>query len=110
MIKENTDGFLKPVDKVLSTGPSIQNDILQQYQVQCFELGKQAIINDQNKPCTTITYTVHVSETGYKRIQNRIEQCKSEIQSIIHKDEELPTRVYQVNLQLFPKSKSSGKP
>jgi uncharacterized protein (TIGR02147 family) len=109
MVKEDANGFVKPVEKVLSTGQSVQNDILQQYQVECFELGKQAIINKQNKPCTTITYTVHVSEIGYKRILSRIEQCKSEIQSIIHKDEAPPERVYQVNLQLFPKSKPSGK-
>lgn len=110
MVKKDANGYLKPLEKVLSTGQCMQNEILQQYQVQCFELGKQAIINNQNKPCTTVTSTVHVSEIGYKRILSRIEQCKSEIQSIIHKDEPAPTRVYQVNLQLFPKSKSVVKP
>jgi uncharacterized protein (TIGR02147 family) len=109
LIKADAQGHLKPADKVLSTGESVKDFILQQYQIQCLELGKQAIINSENQPCSTIAYTVYVSDKGYQRILDRLEQCKTEIRSIIHKDEESPTQVYQVNLQLFPKTKKSGK-
>ena len=109
MVEPDVNGFLRPSDRILSTGPNSHNDILKQYQIQCLELGKQAVVNDQNQPCFTTTYTVFVSDTGYGRILSRLEQCRSEIRSIIHKDEEPSTRVYQVNLQLFPKTKPSGK-
>ncbi|MBN1577042.1 MAG: TIGR02147 family protein [Chitinispirillaceae bacterium] len=110
MVESDADGCLRPVDKVLSTGQSSHDDILRHYQVQCLELGKQAVLNDENQPCHTTTHTVFVSDIGYRRILNRLEQCRSEIRSIIHKDEAPSTRVYQVNLQLFPKTKAAGKP
>jgi uncharacterized protein (TIGR02147 family) len=109
MIQRTVIGYLKPADKVLSTGKSTGDHVLKQYQSQCLELGKQAVFNSVNQPCLTMVHTVYVSETGYKRILNRLEQCRSEIRSIIHKDEEDPTRVYQINIQLFPKTKTSGK-
>jgi uncharacterized protein (TIGR02147 family) len=105
LVKATTQGYFKPEDKVLSTGDAIKDQILEQYQIQCLELSKQAIVNSENQPCSTITYNVYVSDTGYKRILNRLNQCRSEIRSIIHKDEEPPKRVYQVTLQMFPKSK-----
>jgi uncharacterized protein (TIGR02147 family) len=105
MVGRDGNGHLKPVDKVLSTGESVKDHVLKQYQVKCLELGKQAIVGSENQPCSTIAYTVFVSDTGYKRILNRMDQCKKEIRSIIHKDEEPPKRVYQINLQLFPKTK-----
>ncbi len=110
MVESDVNGFLRPVEKVLSTGQRSHDDILKHYQVQCLELGKQAVLREESQPCTTIVHTVFVSDTGYKRILNRLEQCKAEIRSIIHKEEEPPTRVYQVNLQLFPKTKRSRKP
>jgi len=72
-------------------------------------IGKTSHHQQRDQPCSTIAYTVYVSDTGYKRILDRLEQCKTEIRSIIHKDEEPPTQVYQVNLQLFPKTKKSEK-
>jgi uncharacterized protein (TIGR02147 family) len=105
LIKPDKQGFLKPVDKVLSTGDAIKDHILQQYQLQALELGKNAIVDAENRPAQTITYTVYVSDTGFQRIIGRMQQLKSEIRSILHKDEEPATRVYQVNLQIFPKSK-----
>ena len=107
MIKFDANGYLKPVDKVLSTGKSADDHILRRYQTQCLELGKNAVVSNESQPCSTTVSTVFVSDSGYIRILNRLEQCRSEIRSIIHKDEEPPTRVYQVTLQLFPKTKQS---
>jgi uncharacterized protein (TIGR02147 family) len=104
LIASDSKGYLKPVDKVLSTGEKVADTVLQHYQIRAFELGKDAIANDSCQPKHTLTYTVFVSDTGYKRITGRMEQFQSEIRSIIHKDEEKPNRVYQINLQIIPKS------
>lgn len=104
LIAPDINGYLKPVDKVLSTGEKVADTVLQQYQMRAFELGKDAIANDACQPKQTLTYTVFVSDTGYKRIIGRMEQFQSEVRSIIHKDEEKPDRVYQINLQIIPKS------
>jgi len=105
LIKPDSRGFLKPSDKMLSTGNAVKDHVLQQYQVQAFELGKNAIVNAEDGSTQTITYTVYVSDTGFKRIVGRMHQFKSEIRAILHKDEEAANRVYQVNLQIFPKSR-----
>lgn len=104
LIAPDSRGYLKPLDKVLSTGEKVKDHILQQYQIRALDLGKDAIANDACNPKHTLTYTLFVSDTGYNRIINRMEQFQSEVRSIIHKDEEKPTRVYQVNLQIIPKS------
>ena len=104
LIAPDARGFLKPVDRVLSTGEKVQDHLLRQYQVQAFELGKNAIINDGCKPKQTLTYTIFISDKGYERILNRMEQFRSEVRSIIHKDEDPPNRVYQINMQIIPKS------
>lgn len=105
LIQPDANGFLKPVDKVLSTGTSVGNPLVKQYQLQNLELGKCALVNNDKIPCKTITYTLYVSDTGYNRIVERIDQFRSEIRSIIHKDERDATRVYQMNLQLFAKTR-----
>lgn len=104
LIAPDSRGYLKPIDKVLSTGEKVADTILQQYQIRSLELGKDAIANDACQPKRTLTYTIFISDTGYRRITDRMEQFQSEIRSIIHKDEENPTRVYQINLQIIPKS------
>jgi uncharacterized protein (TIGR02147 family) len=104
LVARDSRGHWRPVDKVLSTGDTLQDHLLRQYQIQAFELGKDAIANDACRPKHTLTYTIFVSDEGYGRIVNRMEQFRSEIRSIIHKDEAKATRVYQVNVQMIPKS------
>jgi uncharacterized protein (TIGR02147 family) len=105
LIQPDAKGYLKPIDKVLSTGPSVEDHLIKQYQLKNIELGKCALVNAMDTSCKTITYTIYVSGKGYKRLIDRMDQFRSEIRSIIHKDEEPSTRVYQMNLQLFAKSK-----
>ncbi len=105
LIQSDANGFLKPVDKVLSTGSSVENHLVRQYQLKNIELGKNALINNDKIPCKTVTYTIYVSEKGYDRVIERMDQFRSEIRSIIHKDEKPATRVYQMNLQLFAKTR-----
>lgn len=105
LIQPDSDGFLKPVDKVLSAGTDIREHLIKQYQIKNIELGKQALINNDDIPCKTITYTIYVSEKGYSRIVDRMDQFRSGVRSIIHKDEDAATRVYQMNLQLFAKTR-----
>jgi uncharacterized protein (TIGR02147 family) len=105
LIRPDANGFLKSVDKVLSTGESVEDHLVRQYQLKNLELGKCALVNNDEIPCKTVTYTIYVSEKGYSRVIERMDQFRSEIRSIIHKDEGPATRVYQINLQLFAKTR-----
>lgn len=105
LVKENEQGFLKPADRVLTTGESVKDLLIRQYQAANLKLGCQAIFDSDKNPCKTLTYTMHISDRGYKRVIARMEQFRSELRSIIHKDEDAPNRVYQMNVQIFSKSK-----
>jgi uncharacterized protein (TIGR02147 family) len=104
LIKQDERGFWKPTDKVLVTGDFIKDAIVKQFQIKCLDLAKNALADDTYKMKRNITMTVSLSEKGYERISKRIMQFKSEVRSIIHKDEVSANRVYHINLNLFPLS------
>jgi len=105
LIKENGSGFLKPTEKVISTGAYAQNEVIKQYQLKSLAISREAILKNQKEPQRVITKTISVSKEGYQRVLKNIEKCNSEINSIVHKDEDPADRVYQLNIVLFPHSK-----
>lgn len=104
LIKKNKHGILKPVDKVLSTGESLKNELLKQSQMQCIDIARKMFFLNNNRAQRVITKTISLSEEGYNRIENKLSKVSSEINSIIHKDEKKADRIYQLNLLLLPHS------
>lgn len=108
LIKENEYGYLKPTEKVISTGAYAKDEIIKQNQLKSLEIAREAILKNQKQPQRVITKTISVSEEGYNRVLKNIEKCSSEINSIVHKDEAPADRVYQLDIILFPHS-NKGK-
>lgn len=104
LIAPDKNGALKPTEKVLATPPCVKDSLVMRHQAECFSMGKEAIFDTARDPKRTITSTLSVSDQGYARILRRIEQCKSEIFSIVHKDEQKANRVYQIIMQIFPET------
>ncbi len=104
LIHENESGFLKPTQKVITTGAYAQDEIIRLYQLKSLEKARRSLLKNNDIPQRVITKMVSVSEEGYNRILKNIEKCNREITSIVHKDEKTADRVYQVNLMLFPHS------
>lgn len=104
LITTNEQGYLKPTNKILSTGENIKDHIIRYYQLKCLELGKEALIANDNEPCKTSTLTLSVSSSGLEQIHSRLQQFKNELRSIVHQDTENAQKVYQINLQIFTKS------
>jgi uncharacterized protein (TIGR02147 family) len=102
LIEENSSGFLKPTKKTITTGPLVKDELIRQYQLKSLEIARQAIIKNKEQPIRVITKMISVSEEGYKRIEKRLEKFNAEINSIVHKDEKIPDRVYQFDMVLFP--------
>lgn len=105
LIEKNSQGVYKPTSKSIATAPYVQNEIIKQYQLQCFELTKNAIIKELSYPHDISTNILYVSQEGYRRIQEKLKKFRAEIRSIVHKDEQRADRVYQLNVALFPNSK-----
>jgi uncharacterized protein (TIGR02147 family) len=110
LIVRNPDGYWRPSDKSVTTSDFLKDDLIRQYQIQCLDLAKQALIRHQKYPHRVTTNIISISEEGYKRIQKRIERFRAEIRSLVHKDNAEADRVYQLNIQLFPSARLQRSP
>ncbi|MFP4242599.1 MAG: TIGR02147 family protein [Chitinispirillaceae bacterium] len=86
LVALNSNGFLKPTDKVIATPDQVVNHMIQQYQVKSLERGQNAIMEGPSNHKTS-TLTVSVSNKGLERIVQKMDQLRSFIRSIAHKDD-----------------------
>jgi uncharacterized protein (TIGR02147 family) len=105
LIKKNERGFLKPVDRSITTGSYVKNALISQYQAKCLDLAKRAIASEAMGPKNFSTMTLRISKDAYKVLEKRLQSFKAEVRSIAHKDEKPAEVVYQVNIQVFPNSR-----
>jgi uncharacterized protein (TIGR02147 family) len=98
-------GFLKPTQKILITKESVRHELLHRFQVANSRLLGEILKKDE--PCThdSTQMAISVSRKGFDRIMKRVNQLRSEIRSIAHKDEEKANRVYKIAIHLYPESK-----
>lgn len=104
LIIQDKNGFWRPNEKVLITGDLIKDAVVKQFQIKCLDHAKNVLANDAITMNRNITMTISLSEKAHERISDRIKQFKSEIRSIIHKDEFPAQNVYHINLNFFPMS------
>ncbi len=105
LIKKNKEGYLKIIDKAIAAGSEIKTELLKQYQLKCLEASNAALIKNNTMHQVFSTNTISISKEGYDRLKKRLAKFKSEIRSLVHKDENQADRVYQMNIQLFPNTK-----
>lgn len=104
LIAKNSKGFLKPTDKMIATGEFIKDAMVKQFQMKCLDHARYILANGSIQAHRNVTLTVSLSEKAYERISGRIKQMKTEVRSIVHKDESPATKVYHLNVNLFPMS------
>ena len=105
LIEETPKGFWKPSGKSIHSGAYMQDQIVKQYQIQCLDIAKIAILNQKTRPQNISTETISVSDTGYKAIERRLQKFKADVRVLVNNDNKPADRVYQLNMQLFPQSK-----
>jgi len=104
LVYRTTEGFLKPTNNVLSTGPFNNDDLVMQYQLECLNQARKVILHKNQQPRRIITKMMGISRDAYIKIEKKIEKFNSEITSLVHKDEHSADRVYQLIMQLLPHS------
>jgi uncharacterized protein (TIGR02147 family) len=100
-VRKNEDGFWKSSRDSVSSGAYNNNDLVRQYQLQCFELSKQALLADDDNPSDMGTFTFSVSDDAYKEIALEIQNLKAKVRKIITQDKKEATGVHQLNIHLF---------
>lgn len=104
LVSPNQDGYLKPTDKILSSGSIVKNELLRQYQLANNTILRNILEYDDPETHDSTQLIVSVSPEGFKRIGKRIKQFRSEILSIAHKDEFKADRVLKIAVHAYPES------
>jgi uncharacterized protein (TIGR02147 family) len=104
LIAKNDRGCWKATDRSITAGAYVQHELVKQYQLQSFELGKRAVYAPSGRPRNMSTLTLSLSEKMRDKVFQRLQKFKSEVRSMVHKDGDPATCLYQLNIQLFPQS------
>ena len=104
LIDKNELGFFKPNDKVVSTADSVQNLLVEQYQLLSLERARDRIVTNKNGHKTT-TMTIAVSRCGLEHVLEHMSRLRSSIRSLAHKDEHEDKKVYEVILHIHSQTK-----
>ena len=100
-VRKNEDGFWKNCRDSVSSGADNNSDLVRQYQLQCFELSKQALLSNGENPSDMGTFTFSVSDDAFKAIAKEIQNLKANVRKIITQDNKKATGVHQLNIHLF---------
>lgn len=108
LIQKNSDGFYKPTSGSISTEEYVRSELIKQYQIKCLECAKNVIVSD-GPPGVVATNTISISERGRKRIEEQIERFRSQVRSLVQKDEDQPETVYHMDILFLPMMKKANE-
>ena len=100
-VRKNENGFWKSCRDSVSSGAYNNSDLVRQYQLQCFELSKQALLAGDESSSDMATFTFSVSDDAFKAIAKEIQGLKAKVRKIIMLDKKKATGVHQLNIHLF---------
>lgn len=103
LIAPDNAGILKPTDRAIYAPRTFKDELILKLQCAMHDHAQKALLEHRPRQIVA-TNTISISDEGYERIRKHIENFRSEIRAIIHKDEKQPERVYQFVLDLFPSS------
>jgi uncharacterized protein (TIGR02147 family) len=107
MIRKTDNGFYERIDDVVSTGLQIEAVAVQSYQIACMELAKQAYDRFPRQQREMSSVTMSVDDTAMGAIMERLRKAREDIIEIARATDK-PSRVVQLNIQVFPLSNEPG--
>lgn len=108
LIEKNDTGFYRLTGKAISTGPNVRSVAVANFQRETMRLGIEAIDRYPQELRDISTMSVGISADGLKKVATLIANCRKAITEVANNDP-LADRVYQVNFQVFPLSKTISR-
>ena len=109
LIRKNDHGCWKPTREAISSGPYNNDDLIRQYQLQCFELSKQALLTPSQQSHVMSTMVFSLSNAAYQELEEELQAFKTKARKIISADKKKPESVYHMNLHLFSNLDAEAK-
>lgn len=108
IIEKNERGLYKPTQRSIATPDFVKDELVRQFQLSCLEMSKLFLLKNRSLPYILNTNMISISKNGYKRLEKLIEKFRSQVRSLVHKDEESAEQVYLLSTALIPASKKGG--
>lgn len=104
LIAANEDGRYLPTESILSTGEEWRSYAVKNFQNQTIDLAKKALNTMESSERHIATLTFSASDEDMKEVYELSREYRKKVISLISKSDK-GSRVYQMNMQLFPMSR-----
>lgn len=101
LIQANEEGFLKASDQILTTGKQVQGLYLNEYVQEVLKLAQGAVQRIPVGEKYNSWISMAIGKQAYPKVIEELRQSRQRILKLVEEDPE-PTRVYHLNLNLFP--------
>jgi uncharacterized protein (TIGR02147 family) len=108
LIRKDDKGHYRQVDQSVSTGDVWRSVAIRQFQMDTFDLAREALNSVDAKERDVSTLTMSISDERFAMVAERIRQFRNELITLITSDTS-PSRVYQLSMALFPLSRQERK-
>jgi uncharacterized protein (TIGR02147 family) len=105
LLSRKSNGAFVVKERFITSGADIPQVIINRVLMQFMDLARLAIDKIPKQKRSLSTLTVSVSEKGYEKIREKLDQCRGEILSMVGEEDEDIDRVYHLNLHFFPVTK-----
>lgn len=106
LLRKDQKGCFRPTDKFVTTGEDWRSIAIANYQKSTIALAGEAIERFAPGERDISTLTLNLSQKGLALVKEKIRSLRKELLEVENMEPECD-RVYQVNFQIFPLSKST---
>ncbi len=102
LIRRDKNRHWRPSDQAVSAPDGFRDELILQLQSEQLDLVRRSLLAKCAPRRLVATNVVSVSQDGFRHILERMEKTRSELRSIVHKDDLPAERVCQIVLALVP--------
>jgi uncharacterized protein (TIGR02147 family) len=105
LLVRKPDGVFSVKERFITSGADIPQVVVNRVLMQFMDLAHFSLDRFSRQERSLSTLTFSVSEKGFGKIREKLDQYRREILAVVNDDKETLDRVYHLNLHLFPVSR-----
>jgi uncharacterized protein (TIGR02147 family) len=105
LLVRKPDGGFSVKERFITSGADIPQVVVNRVLMQFMDLAHFSLDRYSRQERSLSTLTFSVSEKGFGKIREKLDQYRREILAVVNDDKETLDRVYHLNLHLFPVSR-----
>jgi uncharacterized protein (TIGR02147 family) len=109
LLVRKPDGAFSVKERFITSGADLPQVVVNRVLMQFMDLAHFSLDRFSRQERSLSTLTFSVSEKGFCKIHEKLDQYRREILAIVNDDKETIDRVYHLNLHLFPVSRTYRK-